>query len=319
MAKIIDPRARTARRLLTIAALFVGVPSAVLVSVGVLILVFGSFTHDYVFGILILSFAAVVSLGSVATLFYVRREASLARLQTEFLSKVSHDLRTPLTSIRMFVETLQLGRGGDPETVQQCLDTIATETDRLTRLIDRLLGFARMEAGRRVYEADDESVADIVDVAVEAFEAQRLEHSYELTLDVPTDLPPVRVDPAALSEAVLNLLQNAHRYTGSDKRIRLACRATGDRVEIAISDNGPGIPVPEHRRIFEKFYRTDEARRRQVPGTGLGLAMVKHIVEAHDGSVIVESLPGKGAKFTISLPAIGAGPRRVMRPTAATT
>lgn len=313
MAKIIDPRARTARRLLTIAALFVGVPSAVLVSVGVLILVFGSFTHDYVFGILILSFAAVVSVGSVATLFYVRREASLARLQTEFLSKVSHDLRTPLTSIRMFVETLQLGRGGDPETVQQCLDTIATETDRLTRLIDRLLGFARMEAGRRVYEADDESVADIVDVAVEAFEAQRLEHPYELTLDVPKDLPPVRVDPAALSEAVLNLLQNAHRYTGSDKRIELACRTLGDRVEIVVSDNGPGIPAPEHRRIFEKFYRTHEARKRQVPGTGLGLAMVKHIVEAHDGDVTVESAPGRGATFIISLPACGATPKRVSR------
>lgn len=298
----LDPRARTTRRLATIALVFIGGPSALLVIVGVLVLVFGSYVRDVVFGILILSFAAVVVIGSITTLFYVRREASLAKLQTDFLSKVSHDLRTPLTSIRMFVETLQMGRGGDPETVQQCLDVIASETNRLTRLIDRLLGWARMEAGKRVYEADYEEVREIVESAVDAFEAQRLEHAYQLAVDLPPALPLVKVDPAAMSEAILNLLQNAHRYTGDDKKISLRARAHAGHVEISVVDNGPGIPQPEHRRIFEKFYRS-QAVAKDVPGTGLGLSIVQHIVQAHAGSISVDSQPGKGATFTISLPA----------------
>jgi two-component system, OmpR family, phosphate regulon sensor histidine kinase PhoR len=295
-------RAGEFRGLGLLALVFIVIPGALILSVGILVLVFGQKVHDVVFGVLILSFAAVLVAGVVATLFYVKREAGVARLQTEFVAKVSHDLRTPLTSIRMFVETLQMGRLRDPETTRQCLDVIAHETERLTALIDRLLDWARMEAGRRSYATAPERVEDVVDAALEAFEPQLMAQPARISREVPASLPRVDVDLAAMSEAVLNLLQNAHRYTGDDKEIRVCCQQRGQTVEIQVEDNGPGIAVPEQHRIFEKFYRAAEALQRNIPGTGLGLAMVESIVHAHHGTVSLRSHPGKGATFVITLP-----------------
>jgi len=285
------------------ALLFIVVPSTLILSVGVLVLVFGEKTHDVVFGILILSLAAVLVTGVISTLVYVRREATVARLRSDFVSKVSHDLRTPLTSIRMFVETLQMGRFEDPDTPRQCLETLATETARLTALIDRLLDWARMEAGRRTYTTAAWRVDDIVDAALEALEPTLMTAPARVTREIAPSLPKVEVDLDAMSEAVLDLLQNAHRYTGDDKAIVVRCLKRAENVEIQVEDNGPGIPAPEHRRIFEKFYRSSEARRRNLPGSGLGLAMVQNIVQAHRGSVTLMSRPGAGSTFVISLPA----------------
>jgi two-component system phosphate regulon sensor histidine kinase PhoR len=289
---------------------FIVTPSAFILAVGVLVLVLGTQVRDRVFGVLILGFAAVLVAGVAATLVFVRRQATLARLQTEFVSHVSHDLRTPLTSIRMFVETLQMRRATDPETERQCLDTIAAETARLTALIERLLDWARMEAGRRTFLKAPVRVEAIVDASIEAFEPQLLTQPAEVVRDVPAGLPAVHVDLPAMSEVLLNLLQNAHRYTGRDKRIAVRCSARGRMVEIHVQDNGPGIPAPEQRRIFEKFYRSADAQRRNIPGTGLGLAVVRSVVEAHDGSVSVMSRPGQGATFIVALPAADGGPSR---------
>lgn len=293
------------RRLGLLALLFTVAPSALILSVGILALVFSERLHEVVFGILILSFAAVLVAGVVATLLYVRREASVARLQTEFVNKVSHDLRTPLTSIRMFVETLQMGRSQDPETARQCLDVIATETERLTALVERLLQWARMEAGKRTYVTARERVEDVVEAALDAFESQLLVHPARVEREIAPNLPRVDVDLAAMSEALLNLLQNAHRYTGEDKRIVVRALLRGPAVEIQVEDNGPGIPAPEQRHVFEKFYRAADAVRRNIPGTGLGLAMVWSIVQAHRGTVTLLSRPGRGATFVIALPAAG--------------
>ena len=296
-------RAGEFRGLGTLALVFLVIPSALILSLGILVLVFGQKVHDVIFGVLILSLAVVLVSGVVGILTYVRREASVARLQSDFVSKVSHDLRTPLTSIRMFVETLQMGRPQDPETVRQCLDVIATETARLTAMIDRLLDWARMESGRRFYETTAERVEDVVDAALEAFEPQLLTRPAQVTREIAPSLPRVDVDLAAMSEAVLNLLHNAHRYTGDEKAIVVRCLLRGPLVEIQVEDNGPGIPAPEQRRVFEKFYRAADALRRNIPGTGLGLAMVQSIVQAHQGTVTLRSRPGKGCTFIIALPA----------------
>jgi two-component system phosphate regulon sensor histidine kinase PhoR len=284
---------------------FVVTPTLLLLSVGVLVLVFGSATQDYVFGVLILGLVLTMIAGIVATLAYIRREANLAKLQTEFVSKVSHDLRTPLTSIRMFVETLQLGRASDPDNRQQCLDVLAQETGRLSTMIDRLLGWARMEAGKRVYNLERHRVATVVDAAIAAFESQRITHPVELERHVPQDLPDVMVDHGAMLEALLNLLHNSHRYTGPDKRIAVRCEAVARPagVVIAVEDNGPGISKHHHRRIFEKFYRAEDPLNRDLQGTGLGLAIVQHIVRGHGGSVSVDSEVGRGSAFRIVLPA----------------
>jgi two-component system phosphate regulon sensor histidine kinase PhoR len=160
-----------------------------------------------------------------------------------------------------------------------------------------------MESGRRRYRFEPADVSTVVDDALDAFEPQLLHHPAEVKREIEQHLPRVRADRAALTDALINLLQNAHKYTGPEKRIAVSARAEGPTVLVTVSDNGPGIPAPEQKRIFDKFYRAKDPLDRTIEGSGLGLAMVKHIVEAHGGKVSVASQPGAGAAFTIALPA----------------
>jgi two-component system phosphate regulon sensor histidine kinase PhoR len=291
------------RRVLPLLIGFVFVPAALMLTVGILILVFGSAARDYLFGGLILALVATTIIGTAATVAVIYRESRVARLQTDFVNKVSHDLRTPLTSIRMFVETLQMGRLPDRTRQEEAFEILAAETERLSALINRLLDWARMESGRRRYDLKPARVGDLVDDALAAFEPQLLAQPAEVTREVPEGLPLVKVDHDAIVGALLDLLQNAHKYTGPDKRIVVSATAQGATVLVSVTDNGPGIPKPEQKRIFEKFYRAQDPLHRTIEGSGLGLAMVKHIVKAHGGGVGVHSSPGEGATFTIALPA----------------
>jgi two-component system, OmpR family, phosphate regulon sensor histidine kinase PhoR len=291
------------RRVLPLLIGFVFVPAALMLTVGILILVFGSAGRDYLFGGLILALVATTIIGTAATVAVIYRESRVAKLQTDFVNKVSHELRTPLTSIRMFVETLQMGRLPDPARQQEALGILADETARLSGLINRLLDWARMESGRRRYELQPERVEDVVGAALEAFDAQLLAHPAQVTTELAPGLPLVKVDRDAIVGALLDLLQNAHKYTGPEKRIAVSAIAEGSSVLVSVTDNGPGIAAPEQKRIFDKFYRAQDPLHRTIEGSGLGLAMVKHIVKAHGGAVGVSSTPGAGATFTIALPA----------------
>jgi len=282
---------------------FVFVPAAALLAVGILILVFGSRGRDFVFGWLVVAMVVTTVIGGVFAIVAVRREARLSRLQTDFVNKVSHDLRTPLTSIRMFVETLQLGRLSDPARRQEALEIIAEETERLSGLINRLLVWARMEQGRRTYDLRPEPVRPIVDAAVAALAPLQLHHPAEVSLQISDGLPRVLVDRGALVEALVDLLTNAFKYTGADKRIRVEASRAGPTVRIAIGDNGPGIGKQDLKRVFDRFYRGRDPLQRIIEGSGLGLSMVKHIVAGHGGRVEVASELGKGSTFTITLPA----------------
>jgi two-component system phosphate regulon sensor histidine kinase PhoR len=287
---------------------FVVLPGALLITVGILVLVFEQRVHDIVFGVITLSLAATVIAGVTFTFIYVRRATSLARLQTEFVQKVSHDLRTPLTSIRMFVETLQSGRITDRERMEECFELLGAESERLNALVERLLKWASMEAGKRIYNPVHARPDELVRQAVDAIQAQvqlaKLEGNVTVTCEVADHLPYVDVDPDAMVEALVNLLTNALRYTGRDKEIAVRCLARDREVEITVADNGPGIPKQEQRFIFTKFYRVVDPARPEVEGTGLGLAMVHHIVRAHNGRITVDSDVGRGAKFHIYLPAV---------------
>jgi signal transduction histidine kinase len=230
------------------------------------------------------------------------REAKLSRLKTDFVSLVSHELRTPLTSIRMFIETLSLGRLKDPAQTQEVLQLLTRETERLSALIERVLDWARIESGRKEYHRESLEVEQLVEAAVAAFRAQRLDGGVELKVDVPAGLPRLEVDRHAVAGALLNLLQNAYKYSGQDKRIALSVRAEGKWVGLSVEDNGVGIAPRERKRIFERFYRVDNLLTRKTEGSGLGLAITKRIIEAHGGRILVQSEVGKGSRFTLQLP-----------------
>ena len=291
------------RRHMWLAATFVLLSVAALAIVGILVLVFQRATVDITFGVLILAFCVAALVGAIWLALSLKRAADLSQLQLDFLSKVSHEFKTPLTSIRLFTQTLLEPRPLTDEQRRQCLEMLDHETERLSMMIGRLLDLGRMEAGSMVYHRQPERVGSVVDAALRAFEPIRLQEHVTLATDVPRDLPPILADRTMLSQALLNLLQNAAKYGGDDRRIDLRCRADDGHVELAVADHGPGIPRREHRRIFERFYRIDDRLNRKQEGSGLGLAIVRHVVQAHGGSVLVRNLPEGGAEFSIRVPA----------------
>jgi two-component system phosphate regulon sensor histidine kinase PhoR len=277
-------------------------PSVVLLGLGIMMLVFNKANLNMLFGILVVTLVGLLATGTVLALVFVRREAVLSKLQSDFVSKVSHELRTPLTSIRMFVETLQLKRVSSPQEVDACLDVLNRETARLTGRIERLLDWGRMEAGKRVYESGPERVEEIVAQAIEAFDANHVGRREGVQLDLAPDLPILHVDRGAIVDALVNLLTNAYKYSPERGGIGLSARASERYVRIAVSDKGIGIARREHRRIFDKFYRSNELLSSDVEGSGLGLAIVRHVIQAHGGRVELDSELGKGSTFTLVLP-----------------
>lgn len=288
-----------------VASIFTIAPAIALAVVGILVLVFSRETVDTTLGILILSFCTALFAGAFTVLRWLKRAADLNQLQLDFLSKVSHEFKTPLTSIRMFTETLSGGRPLTEEQRRHCLHMLQGETTRLDTMIGRLLDFGRMEAGRMSYDRQTESVQSVVEDALQAFEPIRIRDGIDLAARMQPDLPPILADRTMLSQALLNLLQNAAKYGGDDHAVELDCSAANGSVRLAVSDHGPGIPRREHRRIFERFYRIDDRLSRRQEGSGLGLAIVRHVAQAHDGRVTVRNRDGGGAEFAIVLPAAG--------------
>jgi signal transduction histidine kinase len=232
----------------------------------------------------------------------VRREVGLADLRSQFVSSVSHELKTPLTAIRMFAETLRLGRSKDPASQVEYLDTIIKESERLTRLLNSVLDFSKIEKGKRTYHPAPVSLAEIVQAAARAMEYPLKQQGFKLEVEADEGLPEMTVDRDAIEQALLNLLSNAMKYSGESRTVGLNVGREGDCALIQVTDKGIGIDPKDQARIFEKFYRVPTRENQSLPGTGLGLALVAHIVKAHGGAVRVESAPGEGSTFSILLP-----------------
>jgi signal transduction histidine kinase len=250
---------------------------------------------------------AVAGLGAITILAVAaartfRRHLRLTRLRTDLVSAVSHELRTPIASMRVLVDGLLADERLEPQKAREYLGMLATEQARLSRVIENFLAFSRAERARQPFLLASTPPSSIVSAAVDAIR-ERLPRDCDLRVAVDSDLPPVLGDGEALATALVNLLDNALKYTPERKEIEIrAYRAGTDAVAFAVGDNGIGIPRREHRRIFRRFYQTDQRLARTSGGVGLGLSIVQLIVRAHGGTVDVQSEAGVGSIFTFRVP-----------------
>jgi signal transduction histidine kinase len=255
-------------------------------------------THFLVVGALSLMMGA----GMFFTYRSVARELALAKLKSDFVSNVSHELRTPLALIRLYAETLEMGRITGSGKQQEYYEIIRKESERLTSLINNILDFSRIESGKKEYNFRETNVADLVRDTLEAYRFEIEQNGFRFEEKIANDVPPLMVDREAIARSLLNLVNNALKYSPKEKYLGVNLYRHNGGVNLEVIDHGIGIPPKEQPKIFEKFYRVGDPLVHNTKGSGLGLSLVSHIVQAHGGEVAVESEPGHGSKFTITLP-----------------
>jgi two-component system phosphate regulon sensor histidine kinase PhoR len=266
--------------------------------------------------------------GVLLSMRFGLRQMELSNMKSHFVSNITHELKTPLAAIRLYIETLLEKRVKDEQQERKFLGIINKESVRLTHLINNILDFSRIEMGHKRYDMQSTSVERVAREVVEDYAYQLRDKGFDLQLEVEPGLPELQADGDALSQALLNLIDNGVKYSGAggEKSVQVTVRgvpagprasdtgaapgggqaaeATGRprEIQIAVRDHGVGIPAAEHKRIFAEFYRVEKGLEHDVKGSGLGLAVVKHIVESHGGSIEVKSHRGDGTTFLIHLP-----------------
>ncbi len=237
----------------------------------------------------------------------IRRQMRSTRIKNDLLATVSHELKTPLASMRLLVDTLLDGHSLDAPHVREYLELISKENNRLSRLVDNFLSFSRMERNKQQFQREELEAAAVVRSVTAAMGERFKGPDCRVEVEVAPGLPKTYADSDALVTAILNLLDNAYKYSGADKRIALSAFAADGHVCFAVRDNGIGLSGRAKGKIFERFYQVDRNLSRRESGCGLGLSIVQFIVRAHGGTVDVESRPGEGSTFTLRLPAAGPG------------
>lgn len=257
-------------------------------------------TKVYIWAVFLL--VAAIAGGVVVAFRMVKGKIALAQRKSDFVSNVSHELKTPLTSINLFVEMLLMRLYEDEADTEEYLRAIQKESNRLIRLVERVLDFSRIEKGKVEFHYKQEFISEAILSAVDTFRAQLVENECEIALNLKDNLPQLEIDRDAISEALLNLLSNAEKYSFGEKKVTINAQIVNNYVAIEVIDNGIGIPEHQQKKIFEPFYRVNDLLPQEVEGSGLGLAFVKYIIEAHGGKITVQSKVGYGSKFTILLP-----------------
>jgi signal transduction histidine kinase len=258
-----------------------------------------SFWHSAVATVLVLVFLLC---GIALTIRATDREARLAQAKSNFVANVSHELKTPLSLLSLFSEILELGRVKNEEKKIEYYRIIRHESLRLNKMIDNILDFSKIEAGRKTYDFAAGDMAEVIENVLSSYRYQISNCGFDIQTNIQPDLPPVLIDHDAMAQAISNLLDNAIKYSGEVKQLSITTETVRSDLSIKIADHGIGIPRAEQAKIFEKFYRVGNGLVHDVKGSGLGLSLVKHIIEAHQGTISVESEVGKGSRFTILLP-----------------
>src|SRR5258705_3559559 len=238
----------------------------------------------------------LILLAAFFGLRYTVRQLELARVKSSFLANVSHELKTRIALIRLAVETLEMQRFSSPEEGGKFLRRIHRETERLNVLVENILDFARLEAGQRAFRFARVDLVDVVRETMDSFRIRLEDQGFALRVELPEHLPPVRGDGQALAQCLLNLLDNAVKYSRQRKEIRVAAFEHDGGVAISVQDRGIGIAARDQRRIFDKFVRIEDGLVHDVKGTGLGLSLVQQIIRAHNGHVDGSSVPGEGSR-----------------------
>jgi len=250
----------------------------------------------------ILTLVVVLIFGGVLISRTIAHEMAVLKLKSDFVSSVSHEFKSPLTSIKALTDRLQEGKVKDSEKMKQYFSLITQDVDRLTRLVRNILDFSKIEEGKKEYEFVDTDVAQLVIEQVEDFKKGEFTKGLKIQAQISENIPCVGIDKEALSQVLNNLLDNAVKFSPDRKEITVNVSKDNTNVFIEINDKGIGIPPHELNRIFDKFYQGRTTLRQSVKGTVLGLTLVKHAVEAHGGRITVNSQIGEGSTFSISLP-----------------
>ncbi len=240
--------------------------------------------------------------GMVAALHDVTELRKLERVRQEFVANASHELKTPLTAIKGFVETLLDGALDDPKNNRQFLETIQDHSHRLMLLLEDLLDLSAIEAKRVEYRFEPVVVSEVVERLVRGLGPTAKTKDVVLDIDLPKTLPRVRADREKLAQILMNLLDNAIKFNRKGGRVEVRAKEDGQRLQISVKDSGSGIADSDLPRVFERFFRGDKSHSSEIAGTGLGLAIVKHLVEAHQGTVEAESTLTQGSTFRFTLP-----------------
>jgi signal transduction histidine kinase len=260
------------------------------------------FSRRGIYFFMFILLAGILIYGLILTTRTIARELELSRMKSDFVSTISHEFKSPLSSIRQLSEMLQSGRVPSEEYRQQYYDVLVEQSERLSLLIDNILDFSKIEEGKKEFDFRMIGIDPLLHDAVSAFQDQVRHKNFDIQLKIDEPLPRILADRAAISQAVTNLIDNAVKYSGDSRKIIVGAFAEDRNLVIEVEDFGIGISKEEINKIFERFYRVGDELTRQVKGSGLGLTLAKHIVEAHGGTIEVVSEVGKGSRFTIRLP-----------------
>lgn len=242
--------------------------------------------------------------GVILVLQDVTEQENLDRMRKEFVANVSHELRTPLTTIKSYAETLLLGAIEDKNLTTKFLKVIDSESDRMTRLVKDLLMLSRIDYEKEQWEMKEMDISKVVNDCVYKMEIAAKQKQQSISLEILGDIPSIIGDKDRIEQVIINIISNSIKYTSEKGNIHVKLFKDDEYINIRIIDNGIGIPKEDAERLFERFYRVDKARSRMLGGTGLGLSIARQIIEAHKGSINLESIYGEGTEVTIKLPII---------------